>query len=175
MSYFNEAITRLIKEKGITQKKLAELLQTDPATVNNWVKGRKTPNMESIKNICEVLEVSFSYFIEDYEERNIGTSVSDDLVLQLAIDRYLQTFGYRLALDSKDNTFCIVDIKDNNKVLRKFKNEYELSIILNEINQNINNSLFYTHNKNYLIKHDISSSVPEVDSSVLLINDNYSK
>jgi len=179
MSYFNKAIAQLIKEKGITQKKLAELLQTDPATVNNWVKGRKTPNTDSIKNICKVLGVSFSYFEEDYERTNTQLAVFDDLVHIEAINRYLGTFGYSLAIiidepkeiDSSD-IWAIVDVLNDNKIIREFTDNAELSNALIDINREINDKLFYKRNKNYLVHHDVTAPIPDINDRHIIIRRN---
>lgn len=47
--------------KGLTQKQLAEMLNTTDATVNRYEKGVRNPDPETLETIADILEVSMDY------------------------------------------------------------------------------------------------------------------
>lgn len=52
-------IKELIKKKGITQEKLAELIGVEPTALSNVVTGRNYPLFITLEKIINVLDVSF--------------------------------------------------------------------------------------------------------------------
>ncbi|BDD00752.1 helix-turn-helix transcriptional regulator [Persicobacter psychrovividus] len=50
-------IKRLMRQKGMTQKALAELMQVSPQQVNKILKGRENLTLETISKLEECLEV----------------------------------------------------------------------------------------------------------------------
>lgn len=68
-------IKRIRKNKGLTQKELAEKLKVNINTIQNYENGRREPKIEVIKNLGEILDVSLSEFFWDddikREEANI--------------------------------------------------------------------------------------------------------
>ncbi len=63
MSVFSERLTATRKEKGYTQKYLAELLEISPTRLNYWEKGKREPDMLKVLKIAKTLEVSIDYLI----------------------------------------------------------------------------------------------------------------
>lgn len=63
---FKINLNTLIREKGITQKDLAEFMQVHPSTVNEWVKGKKIPRMDKIDKLCAYFLVKRSDLLEPY-------------------------------------------------------------------------------------------------------------
>ncbi|MBA7691032.1 hypothetical protein ES703_99570 [subsurface metagenome] len=53
---------RILKERGIKQKWLAEKIGVSEATVSNWVKGRHTPQPEFMFEFCRLLNID----VQDY-------------------------------------------------------------------------------------------------------------
>lgn len=53
------------KNKGISQKKLASMLNWDPSNLVRIEKGRVTPSLKSIEEIAAKLEVPVSYLIDN--------------------------------------------------------------------------------------------------------------
>ena len=78
MKNFNEQFRQMRKEKGLTQKKIAELLNTTDDTIFSWEKGRSEPSIEYIKKICCIFEVSADYLLglEDEDGNKIYISNS---------------------------------------------------------------------------------------------------
>lgn len=56
--------------KGSTQKDLAEFMGVTPATVNEWLKGRKLPRMDKLDMICLYFNVKRSDLMEQNSEGN---------------------------------------------------------------------------------------------------------
>lgn len=82
--------------KNITQKSLAESLNVSQAAVNNWIKGKNSPDIEIIAKLCEILNVSINDLLElpsnkaevyliqkyrsldEYGKRNIDTLLENE-------------------------------------------------------------------------------------------------
>lgn len=59
--------------RGISQKELAQRLGVSPSAVTNWIKGKNSPDIEMVAEICGALEVSVSDLFGKKEEgANIG-------------------------------------------------------------------------------------------------------
>lgn len=56
-------IKKLREEKNITQANLAKLLDVSPSTVGMWEQNRRTPDIEILKNLSDILNVSVDYLI----------------------------------------------------------------------------------------------------------------
>lgn len=52
-----------IKYSNIPQKKLAEKLSVNPATVSKYMRHDKYPSLDTFANICEILDVSSDYIL----------------------------------------------------------------------------------------------------------------
>lgn len=48
MKYYVEVIRQLLKEKCMSQQKLADILGVNQTTVSQWLLGRKKPGYDSI-------------------------------------------------------------------------------------------------------------------------------
>lgn len=44
--------------KGISQKELADKLSVSQSAVTNWIKGKNSPDIEVVAQICDILEIS---------------------------------------------------------------------------------------------------------------------
>ena len=58
--------------KGLTQVQLADKLNVTQKYLSRWETGERVPALESIKILCEVLEISADYLIgiKKHEEYN---------------------------------------------------------------------------------------------------------
>lgn len=68
MSIFSDRLISARESKGITQKRLAELLNITPTRLNYWEKGKREPDVIMIKNISQILDVNPNYLLglDDY-------------------------------------------------------------------------------------------------------------
>ena len=58
---FSERITKLRKERGLTQKDFAEKLGVSIDSVRRWEQGKRSPDVEMLSNITRVLNTTVSY------------------------------------------------------------------------------------------------------------------
>lgn len=73
MSIFSDRLIESRERMGITQKRLADLLEITSSRLNYWEKGKREPDVLMIKKISSTLNVSPSYLIgltDDYILRN---------------------------------------------------------------------------------------------------------
>lgn len=61
---FADRLKQARKNKGIRQIELAKLLNTTNTSVSNWENNFSKPDLEMIKKLCKVLDVSADYFLE---------------------------------------------------------------------------------------------------------------
>jgi len=66
-------IRELRKDKGLTQKQLAELINKSPTGVASWEQGLSEPSVNDIRSLCKIFEVSADYLLGLEDE--IGTSL----------------------------------------------------------------------------------------------------
>lgn len=82
--------------KNISQKSLAKSLNVSQAAVNNWIKGKNSPDIEIIAELCEILNISINDLLElpsnkaevgmiqkyrsldEYGKRNIDTLLENE-------------------------------------------------------------------------------------------------
>lgn len=82
--------------KNISQKALAESLNVSQAAVTNWIKGKNSPDIEVIAELCEVLNISINDLLElpsdkietellqkyrsldDYGQKNVDTLLENE-------------------------------------------------------------------------------------------------
>lgn len=56
-------IKELRKEKGLTQRQLAELVHKSVTGLASWEQGLSEPNINDIRALCKILEVSADYLL----------------------------------------------------------------------------------------------------------------
>ena len=76
-------IQQLRKDKGMTQKELAEIIGMSDKTISKWESGNSLPDTSVLVSLCEVLDISVNELLscekippEDYSkkaEENIMT------------------------------------------------------------------------------------------------------
>lgn len=52
-----------IRESGYTQTHLAELLGISPATISHYLRGDKFPALDTLTDLCRILDVSPAYIL----------------------------------------------------------------------------------------------------------------
>lgn len=61
MEKFHEKLKVLRKEKGLTQKDIADLVHVNRVTYTNWEKGNREPNYEKLEKIADFFGVSLDW------------------------------------------------------------------------------------------------------------------
>lgn len=64
---FSEKLQQLRKQKELTQEQLAEKLYVSRAAVSKWESGKGYPNLESLKNIAELFDLSLDELLSSNE------------------------------------------------------------------------------------------------------------
>lgn len=72
---FADWLVGMLRQRGMSQKALAELIEVTPAAVNGWVNGRSEPRYEKIKAIAAALGVT----AEDAVDRRTPGTASGEL------------------------------------------------------------------------------------------------
>ena len=60
-----ERITYARKARCLSQKHLAELIDTSPQQINRWEKGRRNPKLATLNKISKALNINEGYFYSD--------------------------------------------------------------------------------------------------------------
>lgn len=63
MDGFGEKLRELRKEKGFTQKRLAQEIGQAQSTVFYWEQNLQEPSISALKKICAVFDVSADYLL----------------------------------------------------------------------------------------------------------------
>ena len=70
---FAQRLTGLLKEKGVSQKELAELVGVTEASISRYMNSERIPKSEIIANIATALHTTSDYLLGTEEEGNIDT------------------------------------------------------------------------------------------------------
>ncbi len=84
-SFFGKQFKKIMLEKDINQRELADRLGITKAMITNWISGVRNPSLDSIKKISSVLDIDYNYFIEnsDYNNKKSKLDKKDFKILQL--------------------------------------------------------------------------------------------
>ena len=74
---FNEKLKELRKEKGLTQKKLALLLDCDQSMITRWEIGECEPTESVIRRTAVLFDVSADYLLGLEDETGAKTYVNN--------------------------------------------------------------------------------------------------
>ncbi len=64
---FNQKLQQLRNQKGLTQEQLAEKVCVSRVAVSKWESGRGYPNLDSLKKLSEIFEVSVDELLSSNE------------------------------------------------------------------------------------------------------------
>lgn len=64
---FNEKLQELRKQKGLTQEQLADALFVSRTAVSKWESGRGFPNIESLKALAKIFNISLDELLSNEE------------------------------------------------------------------------------------------------------------
>ncbi len=62
---FNEKLKAARKQRDLSQKELAKLIGVQAQTIGRWETGKSKPNLETLNKLCEILDVTLHYFINE--------------------------------------------------------------------------------------------------------------
>jgi len=64
---FGKKLLALLKQKKMTQKRLADILDVNVQAINRYIKSDRQPRVSFIKKVADTLNVPVTYFVNDYE------------------------------------------------------------------------------------------------------------
>ena len=96
MSTIGENIKKCRIERGMTQKKLSELLNVSQNAVHNWENGKREPKLDTLAQIAKVLNIKLG---------------------QLYTDEYIEIENYTPPVSLKEMMEHTTTIKTENKTL----------------------------------------------------------
>ena len=98
------------KEKGLSQKELANLLKVNGSAVSIWETGRNSIDINNLYNICKILDISFNDILGKYnnnKEENEEIREVNELFNKLNSENkeFIKT-SLKLANKSQNNNIC---------------------------------------------------------------------
>ena len=112
---FGDKVKQLRKQKGYSQKELADRVGVDDRTIRNWEKGGTNPGIEESGKLARILECDISYLIDDPDKQNIEKQVE-----KIKHDITTMFSGGEMAEEDMDTLmFAIQDAYINAKRERK--------------------------------------------------------
>lgn len=119
---FSQKIALIAKEKFGTQKKMAEAIGVAPSNVSDWTKGKMTPSLKVLRELCKEANVSLDWLILDIahlDEENAKLTLKTDehrlLDLYRSSSSELRTAAFNVLNTSKGN---IENIIPNNNTIK---------------------------------------------------------
>ena len=78
---FHQRLTAVLAEKKMYAAEFARLMGRSPQTINNWIKGKREPDLETISEIAQKLEVSILVLVPDRDD--LKQKTADQLAAKL--------------------------------------------------------------------------------------------
>ena len=110
-----EKISALRRQRGMSQKQLAEMLMISPQAVSRWENGENTPDVENILRLSEILDVSTDYLLKNGETMATGEAPGDEE------ERKKNGFSFSIDLDGLEDLKNLKELKEL-KNLKNLKN-----------------------------------------------------
>lgn len=70
----SEALKKAREAKGYKQDELAKFIFTTRQSISNWENGKKTPTLENVNRLSEILDISMDDLIERKVEEELSTN-----------------------------------------------------------------------------------------------------
>lgn len=107
---FPNKLRKLRKEKGLSQEKLAELLNISRQSISKWESGQTYPEVEKLITLSELFKISVDDLVKNGE---IKTDSTDDSVVKseeekgelLIIGGFI--LGFAVSMITDNFLFCI--------------------------------------------------------------------
>jgi transcriptional regulator with XRE-family HTH domain len=80
-----DKIQELRKERGWSQKHLAEMIGTSGPIIGRYERDEMTPSVEVAKKLADSFKVTLDYLVDDMDS---VADIKDKAMLQRSLDRY---------------------------------------------------------------------------------------
>lgn len=94
----SDRIRSLIKERGFTQKQFADKIGLSQSFISALSSNRKTPNLETLEQICQALNISLSDFFRPFDASSV------------AIEPYMETLLHQASQLAKEQILLLSEI-----------------------------------------------------------------
>ena len=137
---FGKRISKLRKEKNITQEELAKQLYITDKTISSWEQNRTEPNLDNIIKLSEILEADMNYLLNGAitkTTKEIGIKIKISLKKYKYLDSFLQTNAKFICKSNQHDIYYKIN-KDNYEYLRIRKHGNKKTLTYKKWQNNIN-------------------------------------
>ncbi|WP_196607095.1 helix-turn-helix domain-containing protein [Pectinatus frisingensis] len=105
---FTKNLNIYLSNNNISQNELAKYVGVSNTTVNNWVKGYKTPRMDKVDKICDFLHISRGQLLEENIHNSNILSLSKEETVIIKKYRSLDERGKAAVNDTLNREYEFV-------------------------------------------------------------------
>ena len=111
---FSDRIARLRKGKGLNQTQLAKELGVSVDSVRRWEQGKRSPDIEMLRNIAQVLDTTVSYISGETDNPSpmrampsteMGNEPTESMQDASFLERLIKSNSMVVYEDGKDRLF----------------------------------------------------------------------
>jgi len=157
---FGSRISKLRKEKNITQAELANRLYVTDKTISSWESNRTEPNLELIMQLSYILECSVSYLI-------FGTISKNDIETELKIKITEEEYKYFITI-MKNNAIYLNESSHRDvyyqPTYRKFSNDGKTSEFLRIGERGNKKILTYKNKRSNFICNEYEVEIDDIQN-----------
>ena len=130
-----------MREKGFSQKELAENLNVHNSTISEWLNKKSLPTEKNIQALAELLGVSPNEIVSDLIQKSIGNqsyySYSPSFDFSATVNLYLSDSNPKNAInmeeEAKKNTDIIIS-ELREKLKKQHENENTIKLVKSILN-----------------------------------------
>ncbi len=103
---FSEKFKKLRQSQGLTQVQMADKLEVSPSAIGMYEQGRRKPDSDMLKKICQMFNVSVDYLLDvsvnsEDEEKSV-TDFIDEITYTLRAQKGLMFNGKPITARDKE-------------------------------------------------------------------------
>lgn len=103
---FSEKFKKLRQSQGLTQVQMADKLEVSPSAIGMYEQGRRKPDSDMLKKICQMFNVSLDYLLDvsvnsEVEEKSV-TDFIDEITYTLRAQKGLMFNGKPITARDKE-------------------------------------------------------------------------
>ncbi len=103
---FSEKFKKLRQSQGLTQVQMADKLEVSPSAIGMYEQGRRKPDSDMLKKICQMFNVSVDYLLDvsvnsEAEEKSV-TDFIDEITYTLRAQKGLMFNGKPITARDKE-------------------------------------------------------------------------
>ena len=123
---FSEKLIELRKQKGLSQEELGNMIDVSRQTVSKWEAEQTTPEVDKVKELSKVFNVSIEYLLNDEAEKERRQKLTSKktalkiiipIILTVIIIVFVIIIGYRFITLKKYSEIIIKTCNDEDEIL----------------------------------------------------------